>query len=91
MGYGLAPSQQSADTETGATPSLGESFLVQFFTCICILYFEGDSTPLLLTFFFVILNLEHSAVWLLLSIIDSVSVVLMSERRGRNPLFLCPT
>ena len=52
---------------------------------------EGDSTPLLLTFFFVILNLEHSAVWLLLSIIDSVSVVLMSERRGRNPLFLCPT
>ena len=41
MGYGLAPSQQSADTETGATPSLGESFLVQFFTCICILYFKG--------------------------------------------------
>ena len=40
---------------------------------------------------FVILNPEHSAVWLLLSIIDSVSVVLMSERRGRNPLFLCPT
>ena len=40
MGYGLAPSQQSADTETGATPSLGESFLVQFFACICILYFR---------------------------------------------------
>ena len=41
MGYGLAPSQQSADTETGATPCLGESFLVQFFACICILYFKG--------------------------------------------------
>ena len=40
MGYGLAPSQQSADTETGATPSLGESFLVQFFLLVfefCIL------------------------------------------------------
>ena len=42
MGYGLAPSQQSADTETGATPSLGESFLVQFFACICFLYFKGN-------------------------------------------------
>ena len=41
MGYGLAPSQQSADTGTGATPSLGESFLVQFFTCNFILYFKG--------------------------------------------------
>ena len=54
-------------------------------------FWPGGGGPLLLTFFFVILNLEHSAVWLLLSIIDSVSVVLMSERRGRNPLFLCPT
>ena len=52
----------------------------------------GDSTPLLLTFFVCYFEPRAlSAVWLLLSIIDSVSVVLMSERRGRNPLFLCPT
>ena len=39
MGYGLAPSQQSADTETGATPSFGGIFfkfifLLVFVFCI---------------------------------------------------------